>query len=109
MLAGVTCLALLNAWHSERKPARAQDAQPPKVGKADEPAGKLLKYLGAGTCIRCHTEGPAGRDDDKFVLLTEYATWRTQDKHAFAYLALAGEMIRRDELPGAPVPPDAPV
>jgi hypothetical protein len=44
----------------------------------------------------CHTEGPLGRDfDDKFVLLTEYATWRTQDKHSFAYLALIGPRGRR--------------
>jgi chromosome partitioning protein len=29
-----------------------------------------------------------------------------ESRGALAYLALAGEMIRRDELPGAPVPPD---
>jgi chromosome partitioning protein len=37
-----------------------------------------------------------------------------ESRGALAYLALAGEMIRRDELPGEPppdepVPPDAPV
>jgi chromosome partitioning protein len=32
-----------------------------------------------------------------------------ESRGALAYLALAGEMIRRDEHPGAPVPADAPV
>jgi chromosome partitioning protein len=32
-----------------------------------------------------------------------------ESRGALAYLALAGEMIRRDELPGAPVLPDTPV
>ncbi|MFN4258773.1 MAG: multiheme c-type cytochrome [Gemmataceae bacterium] len=47
------------------------------------------KWSGAAACIRCHTS-PSGNDTDDFVLLTEYATWKTQDKHALAYLALVG-------------------
>jgi len=104
VLAGMACLAVLGLWTVDRGPAHAQNKDAPKVekddkadkaDKVDQPAKKLPKYLGAGTCTQCHTEGPAARYDDKFVLLTEYATWRTQDKHAFAYLALAGPRGQR--------------
>jgi hypothetical protein len=100
LLAGSACLAVLALWNSDRGPARAYHADEPAkkdAGKADKdvPAKDLPKYLGVGTCMRCHTEGPRGRDDDKFVLLTEYATWRTQDKHSLAFLALAGPRGRR--------------
>jgi hypothetical protein len=52
-------------------------------------------YLGSTTCIQCHTSGPAAGKDDRFVLLTEYTTWRLQDKHSFSYLALKGARARR--------------
>jgi hypothetical protein len=105
LLAGLFCTALISLGYAARRPASGvasapralaqKKDEPDKAGKPEEPK-KLFKYSGAGTCILCHTEGPVGRDyDDKFVLLTEYATWRTQDKHSFAYLALLGPRGRR--------------
>src|SRR5437870_1420473 len=58
-----------------------------------QPAGDQAasaKYLGAGQCINCHTAGRTGNRTEDFVLLTEFATWRTQDRHSLAYIALLG-------------------
>jgi hypothetical protein len=44
------------------------------------------KYLGANYCAQCHEE--KGKRSDEYVLLTEYATWKTKDKHAQAYQKL---------------------
>jgi hypothetical protein len=56
--------------------------------KAADP--KDWKYLGAGQCMQCHTEGPRGNRNEQFALMTEYATWRIQDKHSLAFLVLKG-------------------
>ena len=47
---GVGCLALLAGWGSMSRPqaARAQAGD----------VWQTAKFLGAGTCIRCHTSGP---------------------------------------------------
>lgn len=60
---------------------------------------KDQKYQNAAACTRCHVQ-PGGNDfprgDPKgpqalnIVLLTEYAIWKTHDKHAQAYAVLLG-------------------
>jgi hypothetical protein len=50
------------------------------------------KYQSAAECFNCHTQ-PTGQDlrsSLDFVLLTEYAIWKTHDKHAQAYAVLKG-------------------
>jgi hypothetical protein len=73
-------LAVWQEAGSNRSAAQPKDGDP----------AKKWKYLGSSTCLQCHTEGPSGGSDDDFVLLTEYATWRTQDRHSLAYFALLG-------------------
>ena len=60
----------------------------PAYSQADQAAPG--KYLGAGKCIECHTAGQVGNRNENFVLLTEFATWRTQDRHSLAFVALLG-------------------
>jgi hypothetical protein len=51
------------------------------------------KLEGASLCQDCHTQPTANREANgalDFVLLTEYATWKTQDKHSQAYAVLKG-------------------
>jgi hypothetical protein len=81
LLFGIACASASFIWLNAGNWSESQ-AQPKEGDR---------KWLGAGACLRCHTQGPTGADNDKFVLLTEYTTWRTQDKHALAYLALVGE------------------
>jgi hypothetical protein len=51
------------------------------------------QYQSATECKKCHTR-PTGADvleqSGPFVLLTEYAIWKTHDKHAQAYAVLLG-------------------
>lgn len=70
-------------------PGRRAASQP------KEPAGGA--YLGNAACIRCHTDGPPAGSDEDFVLLTEYTTWRLQDKHSFAFLSLRGPRAQQME------------
>src|SRR5438105_3029886 len=46
-------------------------------------------FYGVSTCMKCHTEKTPQYPDD-FVLLNEYTTWRTKDKHALAFSVLEG-------------------
>ena len=49
-------------------------------------------------CQECHTQVTQNRIERNaldFVLLTEYATWKTQDKHAQAYAVLLGSRGRQ--------------
>jgi hypothetical protein len=66
-----------------------------------QPTGELTraqimakgKFQGPAICLDCHTQPTQNRIEEKaldFVLLTEYATWKTQDKHAQAYAVLKG-------------------
>lgn len=51
------------------------------------------KFDGPASCMQCHTQPTRNRIDEgalDFVLLTEYPTWKTQDKHAQAYAVLVG-------------------
>ena len=69
---------------------------------ADQPAGLTLnrmdvmkrgKFDGPGSCMECHTQPTQNRIELgalDFVLLTEYAAWKTQDKHAQAFAVLVG-------------------
>ena len=86
------CLALATAacvnFFERSRDATA--AQGDVKGKGTDQRKKLesASYMGAAACGECHTTS-AGRADD-FVLLNEFATWRTQDKHALAYVVLEG-------------------
>jgi hypothetical protein len=54
---------------------------------------KKGKFDRADRCKSCHTyptQTDIGNEALNFVLLTEYATWKTQDKHAQAYAVLRG-------------------
>ena len=63
---------------------RAADEKP-KV------AAKDLQFLGVGECKKCHlVPDSESKDSLDFVLLTEYTSWRTLDKHAQAYAILVG-------------------
>jgi hypothetical protein len=58
---------------------------------AVDPAWKDLEYQDSSACARCHTIPSKQGGSLDFVLLTEYAIWRTHDKHAQAYAVLQGE------------------
>lgn len=83
-LVALACFALAMGVLRFAAPAYSQ-------AQGDQPG----KYLGAGKCIECHTAGQVGNRTEDFVLLTEFATWRTQDRHAFAYLALLGPRAKQ--------------
>jgi hypothetical protein len=71
--------------------ARSGRAQAPE--KKADPWAKFT-YQESGLCKRCHTVPTAedkGRKSLDFVLLTEYAIWKTHDKHALAYAVLDGD------------------
>jgi hypothetical protein len=67
--------------------------QPPPPAGTTPSALLEGKFDGAVSCRKCHT---APDPDDfrtgstNFVLLTEYAVWKTHDKHAQAYAVLLG-------------------
>jgi hypothetical protein len=46
-------------------------------------------------CQKCHTSASRYADALNFVLLTEYATWKLEDKHAQAYAVLKGERAKQ--------------
>jgi hypothetical protein len=53
---------------------------------------KTGKFYGAEACQDCHALPKAlNQKSLDFVLLTEYSTWTTYDKHSLAYVALACE------------------
>ena len=56
------------------------------------------KYYGVSTCNKCHADavdGKPGKFATDFVLMNEFTTWRTKDKHALAYLVLEGPRGRQ--------------
>jgi hypothetical protein len=71
-------------------------------GEAGQPTRQVLtraeilrsgKFDGPGSCMECHTQPTQNRIELgalDFVLLTEYAAWKTQDKHAQAFAVLKG-------------------
>jgi len=51
------------------------------------------KYFGVSTCNKCHADsedGKPGKWATDFVLMNEFTTWRTKDKHALAFAVLEG-------------------
>lgn len=53
------------------------------------------QYRGAASCKQCHTQPTAeyNRGDEPTIgwcLMTEFSTWRTMDKHSWAYSVLEG-------------------
>lgn len=72
--------------------ARGTPARTAPPAAADDP-WKDIRYLGADTCKRCHSTPTTDKPD--FVLLTEYTTWKTEDRHAIAYAVLEGKRGRR--------------
>ncbi|MBY0526759.1 MAG: hypothetical protein K2R98_25430 [Gemmataceae bacterium] len=100
LLFGITCAAAVAVWQGvaaegPRLVAQGKKDDATAKEKKDPEPPKVRNFWGAEACIRCHTEGPGGSDDENFVLLTEYTTWRTQDKHSFAYLVLKGARGQR--------------
>jgi hypothetical protein len=88
-LAALTCGWL--ALGERRAEARA-------AGKEPE-AFRVGLFDGAVACARCHTQ-PQGADVRpggacEFVLMTEYAIWKVNDKHAQAYAILKGPRSKR--------------
>src|SRR5438874_121459 len=73
-------------------------AQPmPREMAAEKEAWKDFQYQKAERCSQCHTEGnPRYYPDAEgkalramdIALMTEYAIWKTHDKHAQAYAVL---------------------
>ena len=87
---GVVALGISAAWSAlaadnAKKPAAA--SRPAKAAQA-APQSAQSKYFGVAACARCHIR-PTPEDVDSgvtdFVLLTEYDTWSTKDKHSQAY------------------------
>src|SRR5262249_35696237 len=73
--------------------ALAQKEEVKPVREDERRAWKGFKYIGADNCKQCHaTPGPRGQD---FVLLNEYTTWKSTDRHALAYAVLEEERGRR--------------
>jgi hypothetical protein len=61
-------------------------------------AWEKFTYQDSVQCKRCHTAPTADYKEAKsleFVLLTEYAIWKTHDKHAQAYAVLDGVRGKR--------------
>jgi chromosome partitioning protein len=76
----------------------------PRNNLANEVSAQLLEHFGDKvfrTMIPRNVRLAEAPSFGKPVLFHD-----KESRGALAYLALAGEMIRRDELPGAPVPPD---
>lgn len=94
----VVALTLCLAGHGPALAQKKKDTAPDKEKKDDAPPPKekkdLPRFMGASSCMDCHTYPAGGRQED-FVLLTEFTTWRTQDKHSLAYLVLKGPRGQR--------------
>jgi hypothetical protein len=67
-----------------------------REGIAADPPKSLTeaKFYGVGACRKCHSPSLEKRDTN-LVILTEYETWRTEDKHSAAYAALESPRGRR--------------
>ncbi len=64
---------------------------PPAAAQAPK-----VPYDGAEKCMECHTQPTLQRSSSlPFVLLTEYAIWKLEDKHAQAYAVLKNDRGRR--------------
>jgi hypothetical protein len=84
LLTAVCCLAALGVRFSR--------AQAPE--KKPDPWAKFT-YQESDRCSQCHTFPKARYEESlQFVLLTEYAIWKTHDKHALAYVTLNGKRSR---------------
>src|SRR5579862_9580159 len=67
--------------------------QPPPKERTRTEIMQSGKFDGPGSCMECHTQPTQNRIELgalDYVLLTEYAAWKTQDKHAQAYAMLKG-------------------
>src|SRR3954464_8886885 len=82
--AAAGALLTLGCWLLVRTMA---EAQPPGRG------APRRNYNGAEECKVCHTQQTALEQGVSlpFVMLDEYAIWKTLDKHAQAYAVLRGE------------------
>lgn len=92
------------------RPAAAQPADQPAKRLEDLWKEKKFTYQEAGQCMGCHTAPNKERVDKgafDVCLLTEYAIWKTHDKHAQAYAVLEGprgkEIARLLGKKGAPL------
>jgi hypothetical protein len=83
---GVLCLAIVGLCLDRGAAAgTAATVKPEDLATA--------KFYGVETCKGCHKSKGERKDD--LVMLTEYETWRTQDKHSVAYAVLEGPRGQR--------------
>ena len=68
----------------------ASTSQPPEGRKPDL---SRAKFYGVAECKDCHV--PEFTPDHDQVLLNEYPTWKTRDRHALAYAVLEGPRGQR--------------
>jgi hypothetical protein len=88
VILGVACAAWLVLGRGGARAAQ----QKGEVSKEQiTPAN--AKYYGVAVCKECHTT-PGERSQD-LVLLSEYQTWRTEDRHSLAYAVLEGPRGRQ--------------
>lgn len=84
-MVGIGLMAGL-AWHASRP-------EPVSAAPSEVEAWKDCRYQEASECMNCHTSPTRNRIEQgalDIVLLTEYAIWKTYDKHAQAYAVLEG-------------------
>jgi mono/diheme cytochrome c family protein len=84
VIGGAGLAALASCWAAGGRGDQPAGQDEPGYVKVDPDKGK---YLGATTCADCHTEPSKTRKDD-YVRLTEYHTWKEEDKHSQAYQVL---------------------
>jgi hypothetical protein len=88
---------LLSLRGMGREVGQPAEAKQPAPGAGDAAKGH---YMGVRSCVRCHREwkkDPDFPDEDyttDFVLLTEYTTWRSRDKHSRAYAVLTEPLAK---------------
>lgn len=84
LIAGTGLGVRFGRGEDPRLPARAAAA----------PEQEKSTYVGARACAQCHTQ-PQPSNATDLVLLTEYKTWKEQDKHSQAYRVLTEERARQ--------------
>jgi hypothetical protein len=86
VILGMACAVLVIWFLGGRGGARAGQQKNGAGKEKVTPAN--AKYYGVAVCKECHTT-PGERSQD-LVLLSEYHTWRTEDRHSLAYAVLEG-------------------
>src|SRR5262245_31141335 len=90
----LACTLALGGWFSGARLAPAQVRAGGKAQPGKEQEKEKGKYLGALYCSACHKE-PTRAFPTDHVLLNEYDTWSTEDRHSRAYEVLNGPRGKR--------------